>query len=194
MDEYVWLRVFKASELGRVIDISLTLISSEPVELQPLDYKGYGGLCLRFSPRKDVVISSPDGLVKEDVLRDNWVWADQSAKYRDSEKVTGITVFQHKENPDYPADWILRHYGFTGVSWPGLNNVTFEPGKPVTLKYRIWIHNGDVEIGKVAEAYEVFAEKVESLERLVFRSGPWRSDVRMFILDGEPGNRGNDNI
>ena len=194
MDEYVWLRVFKAGEVGRVIDISLTLISSEPVELQPRNFKGYGGLCLRFSPRKDVVISSPDGLVKEDVLRDNWVWADQSAKHRDSEKVTGITVFQHKENPDYPADWILRHYGLTGVSWPGLNNVKFEPGKPVTLKYRIWIHNGDVESGKVAEAYEEFAEKVESLERLVFRSGPWRSDVRMFILDGEPGNRGNDNI
>lgn len=35
-----------------------------------------------------------------------------------------------------------------------------------------------------------FAEKVESLERLVIRSGPWRSDVRKFILDGEPGNRG----
>ncbi len=35
-----------------------------------------------------------------------------------------------------------------------------------------------------------FAAKVESLERLVFRTGPWRSDVRMFILDGEPGNPG----
>ncbi len=35
-----------------------------------------------------------------------------------------------------------------------------------------------------------FAEKVESLERLHFRTGPWRSDVRLFILDGEPGNPG----
>lgn len=31
---------------------------------------------------------------------------------------------------------------------------------------------------------------VESLERMVFRAGPWRGNVRMFILDGEPGNPG----
>jgi len=35
-----------------------------------------------------------------------------------------------------------------------------------------------------------FAEKADSLERLHFRTGPWRSDVRMFIIDGEPGNPG----
>ncbi len=35
-----------------------------------------------------------------------------------------------------------------------------------------------------------FAEKVDSLERLHFRTGPWRSDVRLYILDGEPGNPG----
>ncbi len=35
-----------------------------------------------------------------------------------------------------------------------------------------------------------FAEKVESLERLHFRTGPYRSDVRLFILDGEPGTAG----
>jgi hypothetical protein len=34
------------------------------------------------------------------------------------------------------------------------------------------------------------AEKVESVEKLVFRTGPWRGDVRLFILDGEPGNPG----
>jgi len=36
-----------------------------------------------------------------------------------------------------------------------------------------------------------FAEKVESLERLVFRTGPWRGDVRPLIRDrGEPGTLG----
>lgn len=37
-----------------------------------------------------------------------------------------------------------------------------------------------------------FAEPVDSLERLVFRTGPWRSDVRLSILDGEPANTGLD--
>ena len=158
VDEYIWLRVFKASDIGRVIDISLTFISMEPIELHPKDFKAYGGLCLRFSPRKEVVIYSPEGRVEQDILRENWAWVDQSAKYRDSDQISGVTVFQHKDNPNYPADWILRHYGFTGVSWPGLNEVTFEPGVPVNLKFRIWIHNGDVKEGKVAEAYEAFEE------------------------------------
>ncbi len=35
-----------------------------------------------------------------------------------------------------------------------------------------------------------FDEAVESLERLVFRTGPWRGDVRQFIVDGEPGAKG----
>lgn len=35
-----------------------------------------------------------------------------------------------------------------------------------------------------------FDEDVDSLERLVFRTGPWRGDVRQFIIDGEPGSKG----
>ncbi|HUW19863.1 MAG TPA: hypothetical protein VMW16_11230 [Sedimentisphaerales bacterium] len=35
-----------------------------------------------------------------------------------------------------------------------------------------------------------FAEKVESLERLVFRTGPWRADVRPLTVDRAPGAKG----
>jgi len=35
-----------------------------------------------------------------------------------------------------------------------------------------------------------FAEKVQALQRLVFRTGPWRGDVRQALLDGEPGQPG----
>lgn len=35
-----------------------------------------------------------------------------------------------------------------------------------------------------------FAEKVQTLQRLVFRTGPWRGDVRQALLDGEPGQPG----
>jgi hypothetical protein len=33
-----------------------------------------------------------------------------------------------------------------------MEKYTLEPGKPVTLKYRLWIHRGDAAQGKVAEA------------------------------------------
>ena len=35
-----------------------------------------------------------------------------------------------------------------------------------------------------------FLEQVDMIDRLVFRSGPWRSDVRPWIVNGEPDNRG----
>lgn len=33
------------------------------------------------------------------------------------------------------------------------------------------------------------SDKVDTVERLVFRTGPWRGDVRQFILDGEPATK-----
>ena len=35
-----------------------------------------------------------------------------------------------------------------------------------------------------------FAEDVETVERIVFRTGSWRADVRQYVLDGAPGNPG----
>jgi len=40
--------------------------------------------------------------------------------------------------------------------------------------------------GKEVTSKLAFAEKVETVERLVFRTGPWRGDVRSAFLDGEP--------
>ena len=44
--------------------------------------------------------------------------------------------------------------------------------------------------GKRAEGGIEFADKVESLERLVFRTGQWRGDVRPLIVNREPGAKG----
>ena len=44
--------------------------------------------------------------------------------------------------------------------------------------------------GKKVREQVAFTEEVASLERIVFRTGPWRGDVRPYILDGEPGNPG----
>lgn len=48
-------------------------------------------------------------------------------------------------NPGYPNNgWLLRHgFGFLNVSWPGLKPFTLEPGKPLTLKYRVTLGSGD---------------------------------------------------
>jgi hypothetical protein len=50
--------------------------------------------------------------------------------------------------------------------------------------YAFWL-NGE----KIHDEIE-FDIETETLERMVFRTGSWRSDVRLFLLEGEPGRTG----
>ena len=43
-------------------------------------------------------------------------------------------------HPGYPNGWCLRHYGFLGVNYPGLEAITLKPGQPLTLKYRVTVY------------------------------------------------------
>ena len=40
--------------------------------------------------------------------------------------------------------------------------------------------------GKLERKGVKFAEKVDTIERMVFRTGPYRNDVRSMIVDDEP--------
>ncbi|MFC2085299.1 hypothetical protein ACFLS9_09595 [Bacteroidota bacterium] len=51
-------------------------------------------------------------------------------------------------------------------------------------QYNLYVDN------KLVSKNIPFADKVESLERIVLRTGPWRNDVRPFIVEGVPGNPG----
>ncbi len=84
--------------------------------------------------------------------------------------------------------------------WLSLDRGKIEP-RPVPITIGKWYHitlkldcdsqSYDLAVnGKWVRRDVSFAEKVVSIERLVFRTGPWRSDVRPLIVDGAPGNPG----
>ncbi len=61
----------------------------------------------------------------------------------------------------------------------------------IELKLNCKTQSYDVYLDKALVKEKIpFAVKTESLQRIVFRTGPWRGDVRPFIVDGEPGNPG----
>jgi hypothetical protein len=156
MDEWVWMRVFRSGPEARVLDLALTLQPRQPVRLLGADGKGYGGLCFRFAPRDCTVITSADGLESSDSNDRRPVWADLSANYKASGHTCGVTIMQASANPDAPAEWCLRHYGFLGVSWPGLIPVTLPADKPVTMAFRIVIHRNKLAPGSAEEWYRNF--------------------------------------
>ncbi len=53
-------------------------------------------------------------------------------------------------------------------------------------EYRVSLGHGK------AERTVALAAPVKAVSRLVFRTGPWRGDVRLAVLDGEPGTPGLD--
>ena len=50
--------------------------------------------------------------------------------------------------------------------------------------YALWVN------GREIHDHIRFAEKVDSLQRLVFRTGPWRGFVKLSMLKGEPATKG----
>jgi len=153
--ETVRTTVYPADAVGRAIDVALTFEAiGGPVELLGAAGKGYGGFCFRFAPREDTVLTTDAGVQPRDSNNETPAWADLSARFGGKAGMSGAAIFVHPASSPKPRGWTLRHYGFLGPSWPHLQPYTLQPGVPVTLRYRVYVHRGNATAGKVAEAYE----------------------------------------
>lgn len=159
VEEQVWLRVMPATNDGRAIDVELTLTPlKEPLTLRGAEGKSYGGLTLRFAPHKEeTIITTPDGRTKEDLPIAHLPWADLSAQFTGTSALSGAAIFIAPTHPNYPPEWLTRHYGVLCVGWPGVEAQTFQPGKAIRCAYRVWIHRGAPEAAKLKLFYDDYA-------------------------------------
>jgi hypothetical protein len=85
-------------------------------------------------------------------------WMDYFGKRGD--KTEGIAILQHPGNPDYPAPWFTRDYGFfspTMLYWPSDNiGTSLNKGDIVTLRYRVLVHKGDTKAADIAGEFEKY--------------------------------------
>jgi len=161
MIERVWLRVYKASQDSRALDLEFTWIPVDrPITLRGAEGKSYGGLTVRFAPgpRKDTLITVPSGPTTKDLPDTRLPWADFTSKFGGAVDGSGAAIFVHPNHPDYPPTWLTRYYGPMCVGYPGVKAQTFEPGKPIRLSYRIWIHKGAVDLDRLKQAYQGYTE------------------------------------
>jgi hypothetical protein len=152
--------VHPAEELGRAIDVSLTIGAvGGPIEFQGSQDagKGYGGLCFRGAPEfKGAALTTDKGPQNEDAVNTPYLWADVSTPEH------GVAIFVAPGHPGHPIPWLIRnsYAGILNPSWPGLKSATIEVGRPVILRYRLYIHRGDVAAGRVAEQYAAYVRLV----------------------------------
>jgi sugar phosphate isomerase/epimerase len=157
MIERVCLRIFKSDSVGQVVDLNFEWIPVErPITLWGAEGKSYGGLSIRYAPRKDTAITVPAGLTKDDLLETRLPWADLSAKYADRTEPSGAAILISPNHPDFPPTWLTRHYGCLCVGWPGIVSKTFEPGQSIRTAYRVWIHRGQPDTAALTTTYEAY--------------------------------------
>jgi hypothetical protein len=91
-------------------------------------------------------------------------WCDYSGHV--DGKHVGIAVFDHEKNPRYPTEWHVRDYGLMTANCFAWNHyrpedkvkgdMRFKKGGMTTWRYRLFIHRGGAEKGKVGDRFMDF--------------------------------------
>ena len=104
-------------------------------------HKGYGGFNIRFAPRTGTRIDtatladSPDSDLKPNQ------WAELTGQF--GGKAAGARISIDPLNAGSPNGWCLRHYGFLGVDYPGLQAARLDTRTPLVLKFRVTLLAGE---------------------------------------------------
>ncbi len=101
--------------------------------------KGYGGFNVRFAARTNTRIRTPDQADAPDSDLKPQPWAEVTGDF--AGKPAGVRVTMDPANPPAPG-WCLRHYGFLGVEFPGLQPYSITKNAPLVLKYRVTLSGG----------------------------------------------------
>jgi hypothetical protein len=154
--ETVTLQIFPSDNTGRAIDISLLIQAvGGPLELRgsPDPNKAYGGFSFRGAPfLKGAVMTTDRGELEKISDLEEFLWADISSQE------CGVAVFVSPGHPGFPTVWCIRNSygGFLNPSWPGLESVILQSNTPIRLSYRVYIHKGNAQEGKVEQAYQIY--------------------------------------
>jgi hypothetical protein len=150
VSENVEIIAHAISSHERVLDFTLRFEATEkPVEVIGTSEgkKGFGGFCFRFAPRDGgeaaTIIRTDQGIAKKDGVLSRHPWAEITGTFKG--QPAGARVDDMPTNPGFPDNgWLLRHgFGFLNVSYPGLQPITLELGKPLELKYRVTLFSGE---------------------------------------------------
>lgn len=157
VQEKIRLRMHPAKSEERAIDVEFEWVPVKaPLTLTGAEGKSYGGLTLRFAPGTNTAITIPAGLTKQDLPMTNLPWADLTRLWDAEKTVSGAAIFVHPSHPDFPPQWLTRHYGVLCLGWPGVKPATFQVGEVVRCRYRVWIHRGPASAERLARAYEEY--------------------------------------
>jgi hypothetical protein len=140
--ELAVIRVYRAAQDTRVIDLTLTFYAlKDSITLATRNTDSYGGLNLRMMTPEYQDISYHTDEAGAEPRR---AWSDFNGIFEGNQALSGLMVLQHRDNPDYPGDWVE----YPDLAWvqptfpaPG-TRYPLSVQEPLVLRYRLIVHAG----------------------------------------------------
>jgi hypothetical protein len=158
-------RVHRAEESTRKIDFHQQLTALvDGVQIGGSeDAKGYGGFSFRVVMPPDIRFTGSQGVVTpiENAVGAS-PWMDVSGTYGGSGKTgrSGLTVLTHPSTTGFPQPWILRaRNSMQNAVYPGQHPVAIPRDRPVTLRYRIVLHRGELAATEIDRLQSEYAKE-----------------------------------
>jgi hypothetical protein len=138
------IRAYRGTGYHRLIDLEFQFTAlNEPVLLARRGTDKYGGLNIRLAK-----VFGQEIIFHSDATNafPRMAWAELNGRFGEAGRTTGLVVFQHHSNPDYPGDWVK----FPEINWfqptfpASGTRYELKKGEPLVLRFRLWLHRGAI--------------------------------------------------
>ena len=154
------ITVYPTRDHSRTVDFSISLKALVGgLEIGGSeDIKGYSGFSLRLKLPEDLAFTS-EGKKLEPVVTavEGGPWLDITGTFDPTHASSGVAVFCHPEYPKKKQPWILRYKGsMQNPAFPHTERVSIDQKKPLVLKYRLVIHDRQVDSKMLDKMYQEY--------------------------------------
>lgn len=70
----------------------------------------------------------------------------------------GILLMDHPTNPQHPSAFHVRNDGWMGAALTFAGDIVIEPGKPLVIRYAMYVHNGIPPVEVLQKRWEEFSK------------------------------------
>ena len=169
------LRVYQRPASERLFDFEIVLKAGDKDVVLGDTKEGSFGIRIAESMRLVQPKKQPGAghILNSGGAKDGEAWG-QRAKWVEMSgpvdgKTFGIAIFDHPSNLRHPTRWHARDYGLFAANPfaehemdktqpQKAGDYTIKAGESLTLKYRVWIHEGAADAAKLGEQFSAFAK------------------------------------
>ena len=154
------ITVYPTDEHSRVVDFTISLKALVAgLEIGGSeDIKGYSGFSLRLKLPEDLAFTSEGKKLEPEITAvEGGPWLDITGTFDPTHPSSGVAVFCHPKYPKKKQPWILRYKGsMQNPAFPHTDRVAISQKKPLVLKYRLVIHDQEVDSAILDKMYQEY--------------------------------------